>query len=115
MSEVAERDYQGNPGSVGGTGSPAEDMEEERARNRLWDLKEEAKWGRDVAAQRKAIEELGRIGAPSMAYLEEILFVVPPGEIKQYCRDVIRGISGTPAVGNEDSEKVLNTKVMTPG
>lgn len=78
-------------------------------------MKEEAKWGKDGSAQKKAIENLGRVGAPSMAYLEEILSVVPPGEIRQYCLDVIRGISGMPAVGNEDSEKVLNTKVMTSG
>lgn len=115
MSEGAERDYRGSTGHVGGTGSPAEDMEEERARNRLWDLKEEAKWGKDATAQKKAIEELGRIGAPSVVYLEEILSVVPPGEIRQYCQDVINGISGTLAGVNEDSEKVLETKVMTAG
>lgn len=115
MSEGAERDYQGNPRRVGGTGSPAEDTEEERARNRLWDLKEEAEWGKDATAQRKAIEELGKIGAPSIGYLEEILSVVPPGEIKQYCQEVINSISGKLAVGNEESKKVLETKVMTPG
>lgn len=78
-------------------------------------MKEEAKWGKDASAQKKAIEELGKVGAPSMAYLEEILSVVPPGEIKQFCQDVISGISRTLEVGNEDSEKVLKTKVMTSG
>ncbi len=114
MSERAE-DYYGNLGRVGGTGSPAEDMEEERARNRLWDLKEEAKWGKDAMTQKKAIEELGRSGVPAISYLEEILSVVPPGEIKQYCQDAINGIGRPLPNEREDgAEEALETKVMTP-
>lgn len=114
MSERAEN-YYGNPGRVGGTGSPAEDMEEERARNRLWDLKEEAKWGKDTTTQKKAIEELSKNGAPAISYLEEILSVVPPGEIKQYCHDAINGIGRPHPNEREDGvEKALETKVRTP-
>jgi len=114
MSERAENFY-GNPGRVGGTGSPAEDMEEERARNRLWDLKEEAKWGKDAMTQKKAIEELSKSGAPAISYLEEILAVVPPGEIRQYCQDAINGISRPLSNEREDGvEKALETKVRTP-
>lgn len=115
MSERVEKDYYGNPGRVGGTGSPAEDIEEERARNRLWDLKEEAKWGKDTMTQKKAIEELSKSGTPAMNYLEEILAVVPPGEIKQYCQDAINGISRLLSSERQDGvEKVLETKVRTP-
>lgn len=74
------------------TGTPAEDREEERAQNSLRSLKEDAKWGKDVETQKKAIHELEKIGTPALSYLEEILAVVPPGEIKQSCQDAIQGI-----------------------
>lgn len=114
MSERAGENYYGNPERVGGTGSPAEDMEEERARNRLWDLKEEAKWGKDTTKQKKAIEELSKSGAPAISYLEEILAVVPPGEIRQYCQDVINGISRPSQTREDNLEKVLEKKIRTP-
>ncbi|AIC16245.1 hypothetical protein [Nitrososphaera viennensis] len=114
MSERAEEDYHGNPGRVGGTGSPAEDIEEERARNRLWDLKEEAKWGKDTMTQKKAIEELSKSGVPAISYLEEILAVVPPGEIKQYCQDIIIGISRPLPDESEGGAEALEAKVRTP-
>jgi len=92
MSDNAEKDYSRNPEHIRGTGTPAEDREEERAKNRLWDLKEEAKWGRDIETQKRAIQDLRRNGNAAMSYLEEILSVVPPGEIKQYCQDAIDSI-----------------------
>jgi hypothetical protein len=38
-------------------------------------------FGKDAMAQKRAIEEPDKIGAPKISYLEEILSVVPPGEI----------------------------------
>ena len=114
MSERPETDYYSYPERIGGTGSPAEDKEEERAQYRLRNLKEEAKWGKDTMTQKKAIDELGRIGAPAISYLEEILSVVPPGEISKYCQDAINGISRSPSYEREYSvEKVLEKKVRT--
>lgn len=112
MSERSEKDYYGNPERIEGTGSPAEDVEEERALNRLWDLKEEAKWGKDTMTQKKAIEALGKSGTPAVGYLEEILSVVPPGEIKQYCQDVISDIiRPLPNERKNNVERASGTKV----
>ena len=114
MSETTEKDYYSNLGRVGGTGSPAEDMEEERAQNRLWYLKEEAKWGKDTMTQKKAIEELSKIGAPAIGHLEEILSIVPPGEISQYCQDTINGINRTLSNEREGGrKKALETNLRT--
>lgn len=115
MSEKAEKDYGGNLGQVGGTGSPAEDREEERERNRLWNLKEDAKWGKDTRTQKNAITELGKIGTPAISYLEEILSVLAQSEMRQYCQDAIHGISRpVPGEAEHSVEKVLETKVKTP-
>jgi hypothetical protein len=84
-----------NPGQVTGTGTPAEDREEQRAQDSLWSLKEDAKWGKDAETQKKAIRDLARIGTPARSYLEEILAVLTPGEIKQCCQDAINSITST--------------------
>jgi hypothetical protein len=78
---------------VTATGTPAEDREEERAYASLWSLKEEAKWGKDMETQKKAVHELEKIGAPALSYLEEVAAVAPPGEIKQSCQDAIQSIA----------------------
>ena len=77
---------------VAGIGTPAEDREEERAENRLWNLKEDAKWGKDAEIQKKAIRDLERIGTPALNHLEEVWSIIPPGEMKQYCIDAISRI-----------------------
>jgi hypothetical protein len=108
----SEKGYDDNPARMGGTGSPAEDREEERARKRLWNLKEEAKWGKDANAKRRAIEELSKSGSSAVTHLEEILLVLAPGELKQYCQDAINGIGRSiPKEGKNGAEKVLETKV----
>lgn len=76
---------------IKGTGTPAEDREEERAQS-MWNLKEEAKWGKNAEIQKKAIQELAKIGLPALSYLREILAVLAPGEIRQSCEDAIRNI-----------------------
>jgi hypothetical protein len=81
-----------NPAQIKGTGTPAEDRESERVQDNLWDLKQDAKWGRDKETQKKAIQELGKNGLPALSHLEEILAVLPPGEIWQNCHDTIRSI-----------------------
>ena len=95
-SAVYEKSGGNNQGQVTGTGTPAEDREEdreeEREESRLRDLKEDAKWGRDLETQKKAIEDLRKNGISAISYLEEILAVVPPGEIKQYCKSAIDSI-----------------------
>ena len=79
-------------GKVTGTGTPAEDREEEWAKNQLWNLKEDAKWGKDTVTQKKAIQELGKMGTPALSHLEEIWSIVPSVEIKQCCLDAINRI-----------------------
>ncbi|WP_415281092.1 hypothetical protein [Candidatus Nitrososphaera sp. FF02] len=76
------------------TGTPAEEREEERAL-KMWNLKQDAKWGKDVDIQKKAIQELARIGAPALGHLREILTVLPPGEIRQSCEDAIRNAAAS--------------------
>lgn len=79
---------------VTSTGTPAEDREGERTENMLWSLKEDAKWGKDIETQKKAIRDLEKIGAPALGHLEEIWSVIPPGEMRQYCIDAISRIIG---------------------
>lgn len=76
---------------IKGTGTPAEDREEERVQS-MWNLKEEAKWGKNAEIQKKAIQELAKIGLPALSYLREILTVLAPSEIRQSCEDAIRNI-----------------------
>lgn len=89
---LASKPASTNPTQVKGTGTPAEDRESERVQDNLWDLKQDAKWGRDAETQRKAIQELGKIGLPALSHLEEILAVLPPGQIWQDCHDAMRSI-----------------------
>lgn len=97
MSERSEMKHYSNPERVGTTGSPAEDIEEERAKNRLWDLKEEAKWGKDSIIQKTAVQELSRNGTPAMGYLKEVLLVLPPGELRQFCQESVNSITHPPS------------------
>jgi hypothetical protein len=68
-----------NQGHVTGTGTPAEDIEEQRALDILRELKEEGKWGKDADTQKKAIRDLARMGTAALSPLTEILLVLPPG------------------------------------
>jgi hypothetical protein len=92
-SAVPEQSRRNNQGQVTGTATPAEDEEEQRALDSLWELKEDAKWGKDGDTQKKAIRDLTRIGTPALSPLTEILLVLPPGEIKDYCQDAINKIN----------------------
>ncbi len=76
------------------TGTPAEEIEEERAM-KMWNLKQDAKWGKDIDAQKNTIQELARIGAPALTHLREILNVLPSGETRQSCEDAIRNVIGS--------------------
>jgi hypothetical protein len=89
---VHEQQHADKTEQVTGTSTPAEEREEQRARDSLWNLKEDAKWGKDVETQKKAIRDLTGIGTPALTHLEEILSVVPPGEIKQYCQNAINSL-----------------------
>lgn len=46
---------------VTGTGTPAEDVEEEGPQYDLWSLVEDAKWGKEIETQKKAIRDLARM------------------------------------------------------
>ena len=89
---IVHEQHNDKKGQVTGTATPAEDREEERARDSLWDLKEDAKWGKDIKTQKKAIRDLASIGTPALIHLEEVLSVVSPGEIKQYCQNAINSL-----------------------
>lgn len=64
---------------------------------RLWELGEDAKWGRDAETQKRAIQELGKIGTPALGVLQEVMAVTSREEIRECCRDVINGIARVPA------------------
>ncbi len=92
-SVVQEHLLESNRGKVTATATPAEDVEEQRALDSLWELKENAKWGKDLDTQKKAIGDLLRIGTPSLSSLTEILLVLPPGEIQGLCQDAINRLN----------------------
>lgn len=60
---------------------------------RLWELREDAKWGRDVETQKKAIQELGKIGTPALGIIEEVMAVSSSKDLQDCCQDVINGIA----------------------
>jgi hypothetical protein len=78
---------------VTGTGTPAEDMEEEGPQYDLWSLVEDAKWGNEIETQKKAIRDLARMGMVTLPQLKDILSVIEPGEIKQYCQNAMDRLS----------------------
>lgn len=98
-SQHADSDIRGQPHYdkqekvITGTGTPAEEEEEQRALDKLWNLKENAKWGKDVDVQKNAITDLARIGTPALSHLQEILSVVASKDIRDHCQDAIDRIS----------------------
>lgn len=64
---------------------------------RMWELREDAKWGRDLETQKKAIQELGKIGKPAMGIIEEVMTVSSSKDIKDLCLEVINGIASVRA------------------
>lgn len=64
---------------------------------RLWQLREDAKWGRDAETQKKAIQELGKIGTPALSVLQEVMAISSSKDIRECCQDVINGIAKVPA------------------
>lgn len=60
---------------------------------KMWELREDAKWGRDFETQRKAIQELGKFGAPALSIIEEVMTVSSSKDVKDCCQDVINGIA----------------------
>jgi hypothetical protein len=92
-SVVPEQSRSSSVGQVTGTGTPAEDREEERALYSLWNLKEDAKWGKDIYTQKKAIRDLAGIGTPARSYLEEVLSVLTPGDTRDYCQEAMNNVT----------------------
>lgn len=108
-SSTPEQPSSGDQMHVTSTGTPAEDREGERTENMLWSLKEDAKWGKDIETQKKAIRDLEKIGTPALGHLEEIWSVIPPGEMRQYCSDAIsRIIRRQPSKAKTIEEKRAN-------
>lgn len=62
---------------------------------KMWELREDAKWGRDIETQKRAIQELGKFGSPALSVLEEVMAVSSRSDVRQYCHDVINGIANT--------------------
>jgi hypothetical protein len=67
----------------------------------MWELRQDAKWGRDAETQKRAIQELGKIGTPALSVLEEVLTVSSSKDIRECCQDVINGIANV----RTDAEK----------
>jgi chromatin remodeling complex protein RSC6 len=72
----------------------------------IWELRQDAKWGRDVETQKRAIQELGKMGAPAMSILEEVMAVSSRSDIRECCRDVINGITNV----RTETEKISQKK-----
>ena len=106
-STVYEQSNADNKNQVTGTGTPAEDVEEQRALDSIRDLKEDAKWGKDADTQKRAIRDLSKIGTPALSSLTEVLLTLPSGEIKNCCQDAINKLNGL-----QQSEMRKNTKTI---
>jgi len=76
----------------------------------MWDLRQEAKWGRDFETQKKAIQELGRMGAPALSVLEEVMTVSSSKDVNDCCQDVINGIANvrTEPEKNQQEKKEIS-------
>ena len=74
---------------------------------RLWELRQDAKWGRDSETQKRAIQELGKFGSPALSVLEEVMAVSSRKDIRECCQDVINGIASvrTEAEKNQPEKK----------
>jgi hypothetical protein len=66
------------------TGSPAEDKEEERALDALWNLKDDVKCGIG-----KANDNLSKTATPARSHVREVLSVFTLKKIRGYCQDVM--------------------------
>lgn len=60
---------------------------------KLRELRQEAKWGTDTETQKRAIQELGKIGTPALSVLQEVVVVSSREDIREYCQEIINGIS----------------------
>lgn len=73
----------------------------------MWELKEEAKWGRDMETQKKAIQELGKIGKPALGIIEEVMTVSSNKDIRDLCLEGMNGNASarTEAEKNQPEKK----------
>jgi hypothetical protein len=82
---------------------------------RLRELRQDAKWGKDTETQKKAIQELGRVGTPpAVNILNEVMAVSSRDDVRKCCQDVVNGIiapatnnvrTGEQGVAEESTEK----------
>ena len=82
------------------------------AEQKLRELKQDAKWGRDTETQKRAIQELGKVGMPALSVLEEVMAISSRDDIREYCQGVINGIAGvrTGETEKNQSEKKAEEK-----
>ncbi len=89
-----------------------------RKEERLRELREDAKWGRNEDVQKNAILELGRMGPDSFEALKEVMSVAVREDIKEACRQVINGVENTPRKadkGREEEEEEKNPQERKGG
>ncbi len=60
----------------------------------FFELKEKAKWARDVEEKKTAIKELSSYGEKAIPFLEEIRNVTAYEDIRSACIEAIRSIKG---------------------
>jgi hypothetical protein len=77
---------------------------------RIWELRQDAKWGRDVETQKRAIQELGKMGAPAMSILEEVMAVSSRSDIRECCRDVVNGITNVRTETEKNQSEKMEEK-----
>lgn len=80
----------------------------------VYDLKEGAKWSRDVEEKKRAIKQLSSLGEKALPSLEEILNVTAYGEIKAICLDAIKSIrEGKKKVVGDEKSSASASEVAT--
>ena len=71
----------------------------------FFELKERAKWSRDLAEKKTAIKELSNHGDMALPALDEILSVTAYDEIKAACMEAIKAIKGKDAGAAAQDQK----------
>lgn len=71
----------------------------------FFELKERAKWSRDLAEKKTAIKELSSHGDMALPALDEILSITAYDEIKAACMEAIKAIKGKDAGATAQDQK----------
>lgn len=71
----------------------------------IFELKERAKWSRDLAEKKTAIKELSAHGDKAIPALDEILSVTAYDDVRAACMEAIKAIKGKSAETSAQDQK----------